>query len=168
MSHSRIFKLNCNLESEYKRISQYDFEDNWFIDGYHDYVDGDTDEYDDYQWLIKSMSTIFKNFRKDGEDYLVDVNLADAKKYLLDRLNSAEEKLAAYKEWVKNSDDKNRRCVSRFSLLDDLRGDQGGFYFYLDDTYYTDVEFVIEMVEYYLRDKEIITFRLEGTLDYHS
>lgn len=167
MSHSRIFKIQYDLTEEFEQIKEYDFYDNGFIDGYHDGVDGDTDEFDDYQWLTTSMGEIFQNLRKDSDGhYLVDVEKESCRKWLYDRFERMEAHIAKAESELTTPD--ARLSMSWYSLRELIDGDREGFYFYMDNCYYTDMEIVRELYEFCFGKGETkITLRLEGTLDYH-
>ena len=167
--HSRIFKLQENLTAEFDPIREWDYEDNGFLSSVGDYVSEDTDWKDDYDWLSNSSKSILWTVNygysikiEKGEEEVevpvayLTVNIAKAKQWLLDR---AQEIVDTIKE----------EPMKAFSYGVELLilGDKFGFYFDIGGTYFTDVEFIKYCVDYY-KDKEEVTFRLEGTLDYHS
>ena len=167
--HSRIFKLQENLTAEFDPIREWDYEDNGFLGSVGDYVSEDTDWKDDYDWLSNSSKSILWKVSfgdpikiEKGEKEVkvpvayLTVNIAKAKQWLLDR---AQEIVDTIKE----------EPMKAFSYGVELLilGDKFGFYFDIGGTYFTDVEFIKYCVDYY-KDKEEVTFRLEGTLDYHS
>ena len=167
--HSRIYKLQENLTAEFEPIREWDYESNGFIDVIGDWVTDDTDWMDDYEWLSdSSKSELWKvsfgdpiKIERDDEEVEVPVgyltiNLAKAKQWLLER---AQKVVDLIKE--------DPMKVFGYGAQELILGDKFGFYFDIGDSYYTDVEFIKYCVEIY-RDKEEVTFRLEGTLDYHS
>lgn len=167
--HSRIFKLQENLTAEFNPIREWDYEDNGFLNTIGDYVDEDTDWVEDYEWLSEgSCSSLWAvsfgdpiKIEKNEEEieapvaYLT-VNIAKAKQWLLDRAQKLVDRI---------KEDLMKAFDYEVELL--ILGDKFGFYFDIGGSYYTDVEFIKYCVGYY-KDKEEVTFRLEGTLDYHG
>lgn len=167
--HSTIFKLQPDLTAEFDPIREWDYEDNGFLNTVGDYVSEDTDWKDDYEWLSESKNgelwTVNYGYSikiEKGEEEIevpvayLTVNIAKAKQWLLNR---AQEIADAIKE----------EPMKAFSYEVELLifGDKLGYYFDIDGTYRTDVEFIKYCVNRY-GDEEEVTFRLEGTLDYHS
>lgn len=159
--HSRIFKLQNDLTQDFEAINEIDFEENGFLDGFHDYVAdrGEKDWLESYNWLISCFGEVFKDFHKKDEYYYVNVYKDDLEAFLESQKNKI------INEVSKPIDEIYWYGVSLY-----VNGDDSGFYFYHDNTYYTDVEFAIHLYRWYFKNKneEVITFRLEGALDYHS
>ena len=157
--HSRIFKIQTDLTEPYEEIRESVFENNGFIDGYHDYVASlnEQETLDSYKWLVdnRHFRQIFKNFRKEGEYYLADISKSDIVAYLDNVVDLIKNRL----ENLKNYD--------FYDIKQLAGGDTSGFYFFIDFSYYTDNEFATGLYEYYFGDKETITVRFEGALDYH-
>lgn len=167
--HSTIYKLQPDLTAEFDPIREWDYEDNGFLNAVGDYVSEDTDWKDDYKWLSESKNgelwTVSFGYSikiERGEEEVevpvayLTVNIAKAKQWLLER---AQKVVDLIKE--------DPMKVFGYGAQELILGDKFGFYFDIDDSYYTDVEFIKYCVEIY-RDKEEVTFRLEGTLDYHA
>lgn len=161
--HSNIFKLQFNLNEDYQEINEYDFYENGFIDGYHDYVRSLNEEEtnDAYNWLVstKRWKNIFKNFRKENDFYIAEIHKSDVKYYLNQIIELA-------KQAIDEIDFK--KIDGLYDIKSLISGDKFGFYFYFEDVYYTDTEFLETMFKYYFKDKDFITVRFEGSLDYHS
>ena len=164
MSHSRIFKLQEQYKKEeYKRIQEYEFYDNGFLDGYHDYVTDDTDLMEDYQWLAEGSHGELYTVRTDGstigddKDPLayLEVDATQASEFVNQRLKEYAEKVAA-----------DPKFATSWRGEEMIHGDTGGFYFEVDGWgYMTEFEFLEHVADHY--KEGTVTYRLEGTLDYH-
>lgn len=167
--HSTIYKLQPDLTAEFDPIREWDYEDNGFLNAVGDYVSEDTDWKDDYKWLSESKNgelwTVSFGYSikiERGEEEVevpvayLTVNIAKAKQWLLNRAQKVVDAIKG-------------ELMKAFSYEVELLilGDKFGFYFDIDGTYYTDVEFIKYCVNHYTDETEA-TFRLEGTLDYHS
>lgn len=161
--HSNIFKLQPDLNKEYDLLREEEYYDNGFLDNIADYVNGDVDLMDEYEWLTDcSMKDLFC-VRFDGEiesdekkyplAYL-DVDIAKANEWL-------DERLKKYTDIVA----KDPRRAFDWEVKSML-GDKFGFYFDIDGWgYMCDVEFIRYCINHYKQGTA--TFRLEGVLDYH-
>lgn len=167
--HSTIYKLQPDLTVEFDPIREWDYEDNGFLNAVGDYVDEDTDWKDDYEWLSESKEGELWTVKfggsikiEKGEEEVeapvayLTVNIAKAKQWLVSR---AQEIADAIKEDLMKA--------FSYEVEQLILGDKLGFYFDVNGAYYTDVEFIKQCVNRY-GDEEEVTFRLEGTLDYHS
>ena len=154
--HSRIFKVQPDQAQEFSEIKEEDYYDNGFLDGYHDCVrELDAEETKDaYLWL-GSKSNLYKvKEEKDGHFY-VEIT----KESILEQVEATWERLK--KEIRKPL---NQRSI--WSANNSL-SDTSGFYFELDGCYYTEGEFLEELLKYHIKDQDVLSFRLEGSLDYH-
>lgn len=167
--HSTIYKLQPDLTVEFDPIREWDYEDNGFLDKVGDYVSEDTDWKDDYEWLSESKNgelwTVNFGYSikiERGEEEVevpvayLTVNIAKMKQWLLNRAQVIAD---AIKE------EPMKAFSYEVELL--ILGDTLGYYFDINGTYRTDVEFIKYCVNRY-GDEEEVAFRLEGTLDYHS
>lgn len=170
MSHSRIFKVQPNLKEDFRRLREEDYYNNGFLNSVGDYVSEDTNTKEDYEWLAScTMSKLF-TVRFEGvvdsesnyEDNLdsmplayLDIDVDKTKQYI-------EERLADYAEKV--SEDPYFALSYEGEMM--IKGDFGGFYIEEDGCgYETLFRFLVNVVK---EHKEgIVTYRLEGSLDYH-
>lgn len=169
MSHSCIFKVNPEyLTTEYEEICEDEYCDNGFIDGYHDYVSSQDEEEnkDNYNWLLNASSKVFENLRLDNDGhYLIDVNKNKALEYIKAKVESG---ISHAKNIVTIVDGKIKiDGTERWRTERAFSGDVSAFYFEINGCYYTELHFLFELIEYYTKDSDKITLRLEGTLDYH-
>ena len=159
MSHSRIFKIQDDLTAPYEEISEDDYQENGFIDGFHDYVaklsKEETEEA--YNWLNSSSSHVWHVNKKSGGYYV--------------SLITSEVELYLEKQWALFRNEYFKPLEERDSwLAKSYLGDISGFYFERPGWGY-DTEFeTLETIYKYCINSNIvrITFRLEGALDYHS
>lgn len=170
MSHSRIFKVQSNLSEDFERLREYDYYDNGFLNSVGDYVSEDTDTKEDYEWLASgTMSELF-TVRFEGEIELkqpyeddtvsmplayLDIDVDKAKQYV-------DKRLADYAEKV--SEDPYFALSYEGETM--IKGDFGGFYIEEDGwEYETLFRFLVRVIKLY--KEGIVTYRLEGSLDYH-
>ena len=168
--HSRIFKVQSDLSKEFQRLREYDYYDNGFLNSVGDYVSEDTDTKEDYEWLASgTMSEPFTvrfegvvDSESDSEGdsdsmplaYL-DIDIDKAKKYIEKRLSDYAEKVAKDPYFALS-------CEGRTMV----NGDLGGFYIEEDGWgYETLFRFLVRVIK--LHKEGIVTYRLEGSLDYH-
>lgn len=158
--HSRIFKIQTDLTEPYEKIRESVFENNGFIDGYHDYVAylDEKETLESYKWLVENccFKKVFRNFRKEGDYYLADINKTDVVAYL-------DNVVDEIKKQIENLENYNFYEIQQLA-----GGDTSGFYFFVDFSYYTDTEFLSGLYKYYFEKSDTITIRFEGALDYHS
>ena len=170
MSHSRIFKVQSDLNREFHRLREADYYDNGFLSSVGDYVSEDTNTKEDYEWLASCSMSGPLTVRFEGEIELeseyeddsvsmplayLDIDVDKAKQYI-------DERLADYAEKV--SEDPYFALSYEGETM--IKGDFGGFYIEEDGwEYETLFQFLIRVVK--LHKEGIATYRLEGSLDYH-
>ena len=168
--HSRIFKVQSDLSKDFERLREEDYYDNGFLNSVGDYVSEDTDSKEDYEWLAScTMSELFTvrfegvvNSESDYEDdsdsmplaYL-DIDVDKTKQYIEERLTDYAEKVA-----------KDPYFALSYEGEIMIKGDFGGFYIEEDGwRYETLFRFLVRVVK--LHKTGTVTYRLEGSLDYH-
>jgi len=167
--HSTIYKLQPDLTVDFDPIREWDYEDNGFINTVGDYVNEDTDWKDDYESLSESENgELWKvdygysvKIERGEEEVEVPVayltvNITKMKQWLLSRAKEIADAIKG-----------DPMKAFSYEVEQLILGDKLGFYFDIGGTYYTDVEFIKYCVNHYTDEAEA-TFRLEGTLDYHS
>ena len=168
MSHSTIFKVTLpNNDTEFELITAKELEDRGFIDGYHDWVSQMTYEEmkKEYNDLNGNMG-IFK-VEKGVEFYWLTLKFEDLKFAYLTNLKYARDLLNKHIQEVEEEKEGFADC---YQINQALNGDKGGYYFYYNGLYYTKFEFIEMLVtekQYFFKESDLISFRLEGALDYH-
>lgn len=168
--HSRIFKVQPRLEREFKRLREREYYDNGFLSSVGDYVSENTDTKEDYEWLAKgTMSELYtvrfegtvelEQIYKDDPDSMplayLDIDVDKTKQYIDKRLADYAEKVA-----------KDPHFALTFEGKEMIDGQFGGFYIEEDGWgYETLFRFLVRVVNLY--KKGSVTYRLEGSLDYH-
>ena len=170
MSHSRIFKVQSNLKENFEKLREADYYDNGFLNSVGDYVSEDTNTKEDYEWLAScTMSELFTvrfegvvELESDCEDdsdsmplaYL-DIDVDKTKQYIEKRLTDYAEKVAEDPYFALSYEGETM-----------INGDFGGFYIEEDGWgYETLFRFLVRVIK--LHKEGIVTYRLEGSLDYH-
>lgn len=166
--HSRIFKVQPNLNKDFELIREYDYEDNGFLDTVGDWVSDDVDLMEDYQWLSEGSKSDMYVVRFDGE---IKEDADQVESFPLAYLEVDVKKAEAYIAGVLSEYAKKVVADPKFALSYEgelmIQGDKFGFYFDVDGWgYMTEFAFLNHVVDHY--KEGIAIFRLEGTLDYHS
>lgn len=168
--HSRIFKVQSDLSKNFERLREEDYYDNGFLSSVGDYVSEDTNVKEDYEWLAScTMSELFTvrfegvvDSESDSEDdsdpmplaYL-DIDVDKTKQYIEKRLTNYAEKVA-----------KDPYFALSYEGETMIKGDFGGFYIEEDGWgYETLFRFLVRVIK--LHKEGVVTYRLEGSLDYH-
>ena len=170
MSHSRIFKVQSDLSKDFERLREEDYYDNGFLDSVGDYVSENTDTKEDYEWLASCTMSEVYTVRFEGtveldEGYgdgtismplaYLDIDVDKTKQYIDERLADYAEKVAEDPYFALSYEGETM-----------IKGDFGGFYIEEDGWGYTTLfRFLIHVVK--LHKTGTVTYRLEGSLDYH-
>ncbi len=161
--YGTIFKVQKDLTKDFERIREEDYYDNGFLGHIGDFVDDDTEVLDDYKSLEKEHPEIYKvsidgtikdsNTGKEMPLAYLTIDAGKAKKYV-------DEKLTQYirKATV------NPEFALTLAGEEMIQGDKFGTYIEIYREYMTLHKFLIWVGNFF---KGEVTFRLEGTLDYH-
>lgn len=163
--HSRVFKLQSDFTKEFCQIKEGDYEENGFVGGIADYVQEENteDTVNSYNWLQDSSlgKVVSVEIGEVSKETLPDATLT------VDREKAREFLEERAKEIVERFISEGAQGFG-WEMREAVGGAKFGFYFDIDGSYYTDVEFLSYCLTYKPEETRYIKFRLEGTLDYHS
>lgn len=164
MSHSRIFKVQSDLSKNFERLREEDYYDNGFLSSVGDYVSEDTNVKEDYEWLAsctmsEPFTVRFEGVVDSESDSIplayLDIDVDKAKQYVDKRLSDYAEKVSEDPYFALSYEGETM-----------INGDFGGFYIEEDGWgYETLFKFLVRVIK--LHKEGIVTYRLEGSLDYH-
>ena len=156
--HSRIYQISKNPIPKCDYIEESNYYDHWFTNSVADYVNGNTDRYDDVKWLKDCYEEKGLSFGvDDGGEYLV---VEDKTKYFAVNFENFRK---AFEELSKTTFDDfvNGKCGTSLYRLKESYNDKFGFYVECEDcgceTFDSFVRYVPVGVKYYIG----------ATIDYH-
>ena len=168
MSHSTIFKVTLpDNTKDFELLTESDLEHSGFIDGYHEWVSKlDNERIEkEYNCLNGNMG-IFK-VEKGVEFYWLTLKFEDLKYAYLTNLKYARDLLTKHIQEIEEEKEGFADC---YRINQALNGAKDDYYFFYNGSYYTKFEFIEMLVTgkpYFFKENDLISFRLEGAIDYH-
>ena len=154
--HSRIFQVSTTPISEDDYITESDYWDHWFTRSIADYVNENTERYDDIQWLIDCYFIRGIEFGTDDcGEYMI---VKSKEKYFQNAFNRFQELLDKIKTY--NLEDFIEGISEMWSLKNEYE-EKFGFYIESEENGLTTIDDFIRGCN--VNEK----YYIGGTIDYH-